>query len=178
MNNKDKRILRKLQKNNATTLKLFLIAYCGIQDGNLLSNKLSHKDIKQLFPNLKRVSFDYVLDNIDDIYTGNIILVQDSFEKVVPYKNPHIQIYEDINIEYVEEDIENSNDTFDTVLELENLNSYELSQLAKKYKESNRITEYRKVCRMIKKRKNNGVEEYHKKKEKIIMKGRIENDEY
>ena len=85
MNKKGKSTLKKLQKNNSTTLKLFLIAYCGIQDSKLLSNKLTHKDIKHLFPNLKRVSFDYVLDNIDDVYIGNIILVEDSFDNVVPY---------------------------------------------------------------------------------------------
>jgi hypothetical protein len=54
------------------------------------------------------------------------------------------------------------------IVNLENLSLYELSELGKKYKEENRLTEYRKVCRLIKKINNeSGIKDFHKKKEKI-----------
>ena len=177
MGSKDKKILNNLKDNNSISLRKFLMFYYGICDSNILSHNLTHKDIKILFPDLKRVSFDYVLENIKEIYVGSIIMVKDSIGNAVPYINPKLDICieDDIDIEITEEDEDN---TFEEVIDLENLHLYELVELAKKYKTDNRINEYRKVCRMIKKRKDNGVEEYHKKKEKILMKGRIENDEY
>ena len=150
--------------------------YCGICDSNIFSNNLTHKDVKVLFPDLKRVSFDYVLNNIKEIYIGSIIMVKDYIGNSVPYINPKLDICieDDINIEIFEED----SDAFEEVIELENLNLYELVEIAKKYKTDNRINEYRKVCRIIKKRKDNDLKIYHEKKEKIIMKGRCENDKY
>ena len=68
-------------------------------------------------------------------------------------------------------------DKFYKAVELENLTLYELTLLSKKYKEEGRITEYRKVCRIIK--QNSDViarKEYHKKK--VLMKGIDEDDKY
>ena len=177
MDSKDKKILNDLKDNNSISLRKFLMFYYGINDSNILSHNLTHKDIKTLFPNLKRFSFDYVLDNIKEIYTGSIIMVKDSMGNAVPYINPKLDICieEDIDIEITEEDNDN---TLEEIIDLENLSLYELAELAKKYKTDNRINEYRKVCRIIKKRKDNDLKIYHEKKEKIIMKGRCENDKY
>lgn len=177
MGSKDKKILNDLKDNNCISLRKFLMFYYGISDSNILSHNLTHKDIKVLFPDLKRVSFEYVLDNIKEVYIGTIIMVKDSIGNAVPYINPKLDICieYDIDIEIPEEDKDN---TFEQIIDLENLNLYELIELAKKYKSNNRIKEYRKVCRIIKKRKENDLKIYHEKKEKILLKGRCENDKY
>lgn len=177
MSSKDKKILNDLKDNKSISLRKFLMFYYGINDSNILSNNLTHKDIKVLFPDLKRVSFDYVLDNIKEIYTGSIIMVKDSIGNAIPYINPDLDICieEEIDIETTEDYNDN---TFEKIIDLENLNLYELVVLSKKYKMDNRINEYRKVCRIIKKMKNNDLKIYHEKKEKIIMKGRSEDDKY
>lgn len=177
MCSKDKKILNNLKDNNSISLRKFLMFYCGISDNNILSHNLTHKDIKVLFPDLKRISFDYVLDNIKEIYIGSIIMVKDSIGNAVPYINPKLDICidDDFDIDMPDEDKDN---TLEEIIDLENLDLYELVELAKKYKTDNRITEYRKVCRLIRKRKDNDLKIYHEKKEKIIMKGRCENDKY
>ena len=177
MCSKDKKILNDLKDNNSISLRKFLMFYCGICESSIISHNLTHKDIKTLFPDLKRVSFEYVIDNIKEVYIGMIIMVTDSIGNSVPYINPKLDICieDDIDIEITEED---KNDIFEEIINLENLNLYELVELAKKYKTDNRINEYRKVCRIIKKRKDNDLKIYHEKKEKIIMKGRCENDKY
>lgn len=177
MNSKDKKILNNLKENNSISLRKFLMFYYGICDSNILSHNLTHKDIKTLFPDLKRVNFDYVLDNIKEVYIGSIIMVKDFIGNSVPYINPKLDICieDDIDIEIIEDDKDNR---FEEIIDLQNLNLYELVELAKKYKIDNRINEYRKVCRLIRKTKDNDLRIYHEKKEKIIMKGRCENDKY
>jgi len=177
MSSKDNKILNNLKDNNSISLRKFLMFYYGICDSNTLSHNLTHKDVKILFPDLKRVSFDYVLDNIKEIYIGSIIMVKDYFGNCAPYINPKLDICieDDIDLEIIEEDKE---DVFDKVVELENLNLYELVELAKKYKIDNRINDYRRVCRIIRRKKDNDLKIYHEKKEKIILKGRCENDKY
>ena len=152
MDSKDKKILNDLKDNNCISLRKFLMFYYGICDSNILSHNLTHKDIKILFPDLKRVSFDYIFDNIKEIYIGSIIMVKDSIGNTVPYINPKLDICieDDIDVKITLEDKDN---TFEKIIDLENLNLYELVELAKKYKADNRIKEYRKVCRIIKKEK-------------------------
>ena len=177
MSSKDNKILNDLKSNNSISLRKFLMFYYGICDNNILSHNLTHKDIKIFLPDLKRVSFDYVLENTKEIYIGTIIMVKDSFGNCAPYINPKLDICieEDIDLEIIEEE---KDGVFEKSVELENLNLYELVELAKKYKTDNRLNEYRKVCRIIKKRKDNDIKIYHEKKEKILLKGRCENDKY
>ena len=178
MDKRNKKLLKCLQKNNCIDLNTFLMCYCGVWNDVLLVNKVTHSDIKFLFPDLKKVSFDFVLKNLKDVYTGNIILVKDSNNNVVPYINPKLEDIFDIEVNYERYDTNIEEDAFDRVVELEGLSSYELIQLAKKYREKKRMKEYRKVCRLIKAIKEDNIEEFHKKKEKIIMKGRLEYDKY
>ena len=175
MGSKSNKILKDLKSNNFISLRKFLVFYCGVCDRNILSHNLTHKDIKVLFPDLKRVSFEYVIDNIKEIYIGSIIMVKDSIGNAVPYINPKLDICIEADIDIIEDDKDN---TFEEIIDLENLSLYELAELAKRYKTDNRINEYRKVCRIIKKRKDKNLKIYHEKKEKIIMKGRCENDKY
>jgi len=162
----NKKNLKQLEKEYSISLKSFLIDFCGIFNDILLNEKVSNNDIKNLFPELKRVSFDYINKNPKEIYTGEVILVKDSFGFIVPYKKPVIEEYLEIPDIEINEDIKEK--AIEEVVNLEKLNLYELSELGKKYKKENRLTEYRKVCRIIKKIKNeNGTKEFHKKKEKI-----------
>ena len=102
-------------------------------------------------------------------------MVKDNHGNYVPYINPKIDVFiaEDIVLEPIEE-----KDKFEEAIDLENLHLYELVELARKYKSDNRLTEYRKICRIIKKRKDNNLKIFHDKKEKILMKGMDENDKY
>ena len=162
----NKKELRELEKEYSISLKSFLIVFCGICNDTLLREKVSHDDIKHIFPELTKVGFDYLSKNINEIYTGNVILVKDSFGFIAPYKKPLIQEYLEIpDIEFIEDKKER---VVEEIVNLENLSLYELSELGKKYKEERRLTEYRKVCRLIKKINNeSGIKEFHKKKEKI-----------
>ena len=174
-NSREKKLLKELEKNNSTSLKKFLITYCFICNEELLNNKISHSDIKFLLPDLKRVSYEYMLDNLNELYVGNIILTKDCYGHYAPYLNPKIKEYSDIDIVYKEED---KKDNFELAVDLQYLNIYELSELAKKYKQLKRMTKKKKICRMIKKKKDSDMKIYHKKKEKIMLKGRDENDKY
>ena len=172
----DKKLLKELEKNNCISLKSFLISYCGICYSSLLNENISHEDIKYLLPDLKRSSYEYILKNVKDVYTGKIILVKDSYGHIIPYLKPEIKEYYENN-EIEKDDVKE--ETFEKAINLEKLSLYELSELGKKYKDKNRVTEYRKICRIIKREhKQSGVQEYHKKKEKIKMKGFDDNDKY
>ena len=179
MNQKDKQLLRQLENNNSITLRSFLVSHCCIWKKELFNNKLSHDDIKCLFPYLKRASFGYVLSNIRDVYIGNILLVKDSYNNVVPYFKPKLNEITDIDIneiKCIDENDANENDSI-IVDDIENLTLYELIELRRKYKTQNRIVEYRRISKII--RKNSEVtsnREYHKKK--VLMKGFDENDKY
>lgn len=70
------------------TLVRFLNTYLNIDNENL--SKITHKDIKELMPNLKRCSFKYAIENKELVYSGHIILVKDRLNNVVPYIKPNI----------------------------------------------------------------------------------------
>lgn len=171
----DKKVLKDIEKEYSISLKSFLMIFCGIYNETLLCEKVRHDDIKHLFPELKKVGFDYLAKNINELYTGNVILVKDSYGFIAPYKKPLIEEYVEMpDIEIVEIKKE---EAIEEIVNLENLSLYVLSELGKKYKEENRLTEYRKVCRLIKKiNDESGIKEFHKKKQKI--KERDYNDKY
>ena len=162
----NKKVLKDLEKEYSISLKSFLMIFCGICNETLLQGKISHDDVKHLFPELKKSTFEYLSKNINEIYTGNIILVKDSYGFIAPYQKPLIEEYIEIpDIEIIDDKKEKA---IEEIVNLENLSLYELSELGKKYKEENRLTEYRKVCRLIKKINNeSGIKDFHKKKEKI-----------
>ena len=179
MEKKDRLKFKRLEENYSISLKAFLISHCGIWEKNFLEKPMSHKDIKYLFPFLKRTSFEYVLKNVKELCIGEIFLVKDSFGVCVPYLKPKLkELTESEHQEIMSHNSEKKeDDKFLRTINLENLTLYELTMLSKKYKEQGRITEYRKVCRIIK--KNSDViarKEYHKKK--ILMKGIDEDDKY
>ena len=179
MEKKDKDKLKRLEEVYSISLKSFLISRCGIWDKSIIEKKLTHKDIKILFPHLKRTSFEYVLKNVKDLCIGNVFLVKDSIGNSAVYFKPELNELTDSDYLEMEEcgDIKITDDKFFKAVELENLTLYELTVLSKKYKEEGRITEYRKVCRIIKKNSDVIARKEYKKK-KVLMKGFDEDDKY
>ncbi len=133
---KDKERLERLADGRITIIS-FLSKYLGVRDQRVLSSRITHKDIKAIFPNLKRVSFDYVVDNPTLIGDSTILLVSDSIGRVVPYMNPQLG-YEET--EYFGEFVcdESTKVTIPNIdeIDLESLNNYELQQLLHVYEKN------------------------------------------
>lgn len=81
MNNK----IKEFNKNAIDTIS-FLKKYYGIINENLNRDKLTHQNLSTLFPQLKRVSNDFVLKNPELIYTGKVIFVKDANNYCAPYR--------------------------------------------------------------------------------------------
>jgi hypothetical protein len=92
----DKNRLKKLEKTSITIPK-FISKYLGIQDMSLVFGNLSHADLAVLFPYLERSNFDYILDNPDDVYNGNIVLVCDCIGNYIPYITKKKMSKDDLN---------------------------------------------------------------------------------
>ena len=150
MNQRNKtKSFRKDLKCMSIDIKKFLIMF-GLCDESILSVKISHSNLRQLFPSLVRFSYDYIEKNKNMIYDGNVILVKDSFNKIVPYANPNnldCVFYKAFDCEYDKCSIE-----VQTLLENENLKNYELQRLCNRLIELRRFKEYRYVKRFLKKR--------------------------
>lgn len=157
-------------KEYGISIKKFLKIYMGISDEKLLNSKISHKDIKVLIPNLIRLPYDYVLKNMKDILSGEVIIVVDDFGNYIPYKTPTAQfdILED-SFYREKNELESDLSTKIAYEELEKLNTYQLSEVCKKYKKHNRNKEYRIAYRILKKKKENEqkTSKYRKGKIKI-----------
>ena len=61
-------------------------------------NKLTHNDMKVLFPDIKRTSFDNLERNSSLIYKGEIILVHDCNGYILPYIRALVNTYKVSNI--------------------------------------------------------------------------------
>ncbi len=73
--------------DNTMSLAKFLSIYKGLQGKDL--KKLSHTDVKYLFPDLKRCSDEMLDKDRDSFYQGNIVLVDDGQSRYpVPYLTP------------------------------------------------------------------------------------------
>lgn len=179
--NKQKlKFLKKEMSRISIDLKIFLLNYCGIYNENLFNNKVRHKDIKELLPNLRRVSFDSLIGDIKKLYNGEIIAVRDSFGYVLPYINPKIDIididYSKINNDFNQEK-EVENHTIDKNLSIE-----ELIILCKRLKQYRKIQQYREVSKLLKNKIEQEeyckVKQYKREKNNLRMRGREENEEY
>ena len=159
------RLMDELRKKSMS-IKKFLYYYCGISGESLKNINLSHSDIKLLMPDLKRVSYEYVLNNMSELYVGNIICVIDSYNNIAPYITPVLCETECfINVE------KNTNDNDKKITNIilsEDLTIYELSILCKQYKRLGRMKEYR-IAHDILKSKKSPVKQYKKEKELLKM---------
>lgn len=71
--------------NNVISLSKFLSRYAALKGMDL--SKIKHDEVKALFPQLKRATFDEVKSNKELIYSGRILLVSDG-KKTIPYYVP------------------------------------------------------------------------------------------
>lgn len=71
---------------NVIPMASFLYNFCAICDHNVF--KVTHYDIKRLFPYLKTCSIEYVCKNYDLVCDGSVILVKDAKNNILPYYNP------------------------------------------------------------------------------------------
>ena len=144
--------MKKKRNIDSISISKFLRIYYGISDEVLLTGDISHKAIKQLIPDLKRLPFDYAYKNEDLIASGEIVLVSDSNGNIIPYKTP--EAIDDIDdIEKSLEAKTKEEKAIKVTIEIEGLNLYELSELCKKYRKDHRIKEYRFVYRILKAKK-------------------------
>lgn len=72
-------------KHSSISLSKFLSRYVCL-DGVDLS-KVTHEQVKQLFPYLKRSSFEYVDKHPEDVRRGVIVMVSDKYH-TIPYYVP------------------------------------------------------------------------------------------
>ena len=168
---KDKDISKLIfeMKKNSISLKKFLIVYCGLYNENMVNSNLSHKDIKILLPEIRRISFEKLVSNRYMLYNGEVIAVKDSNDSVLPYINPKLKIdeisYYDCECDQRIEDVIPSN--------IEDLNIYSLEKLLKESKDNKDLVSLKKVRNIILQRTSR-VKEYKYKKN--TMKGIDEND--
>ena len=89
MGNKKKHDKKKQEilKKESVSIESFLSKFLGVYNVDLMQAHLSHSDLKTLFPNLKRTGFAQVLDDPELVHTGEVVLVSDSLNNVVPYVN-------------------------------------------------------------------------------------------
>lgn len=175
MNKRSRKQFEKLKEQYCISVNAFLTKCCGICDESVLNLNLSSNDLKLIFPYLKTSSYNKVLENPKDVYVGNILLVKDYEGNVVPYFKPERIFDECISLDVKEDKKE---DNLTKIIDIEELSDYQLSLLAKKYKELGRMKDYRKVCKIIVNRKNKtNIKKYKKAKEKILLKQKEGNYE-
>ena len=78
-----------MKEYKSVTLSKFLSRFLAV-DGMALT-KLSHADVRVLFPMLKRASFEYVEKHPEDVMCGKILMVSDG-KKTIPYIVPDSKI--------------------------------------------------------------------------------------
>ena len=169
MKDKDINNLILEMRRNSISLKKFLIVYCGLYSDTMVNSNLSHKDIKILLPEIRRISFDKLISNKYMLYNGEVIAVKDSNDSVLPYINPKQKIEE---ICYFDCECEQKIDD-EVPTNIENMNIYSLEKLLKEFKENKDLISLKKVRNQIVQR-TTSVKEYKYKKN--TMKGNDGND--
>lgn len=109
------------KKYGNISLAKFLSRFESLSGKDL--KKVTHEDVKVLFPNLKRSTFESIKRNPKLIYTNQVVLVSDG-RKVVPYYVPNEQICEE-ETEFVREEVEQRK-IDDTVYDYTSMSIYEL----------------------------------------------------
>lgn len=167
---------------NVIPMASFLYNFCAICDHNVF--KVTHYDIKRLFPYLKTCSIEYVCKNYDLVCDGSVILVKDAKNNILPYYNPlrsdksyDFGLFDDIEeLDYYEGEEEKEVDlpNFD---DLDNMSFYELIEAYRLYRDSKTHGKY-KACRMLHEEFSARKISRVRRKERIIEERRKENEKY
>lgn len=176
-------------RQNSISIERFLSNILGVKVEELLRAHLTHEDLKQILPNLKRASIAQVLDDPCMVATGKVILVTDSTHRCLPYKNDRKnflgnQINSDFSMVMDPEEWENPDATVQRPHydDLSELTTYELSEYAKELYELGFIGARERVLKELRTRPDSkqGVrrsKEKALKKEKKFLKKQEDEDE-
>lgn len=155
----------KILESQAVSISSFLAKFLGLKNEELMQANLTHHDLMKLFPNLERSSFDAILDDPSMVYTGKVVLVQDSSKNYVPYFNNGVKTLESYGIDDVmDKDEWNQDSTCWTKKErnssprlqeydLTSMSIYGLEELLNIYSATHQIGNYEKVRRELVSRK-------------------------
>ncbi len=135
----------------------FLTNYYCIYHPAFNNKKLSHDDIKILFPFIETINY---FDN-NDLVKGDIIGVYDKNRKIAYYVNPRIS---EVIADY---EVNNSNEKI-SIPNLDNLSKYELLNLRRKLRLNNQRKESYLINKVIRKIKRKEPRDY--KKRKLLVK--------
>ena len=110
------------------SLSKFLSRYVCMQGDNL--KRITHEEVKYLFPYLKRASFALIEENRELLYMGKITLVNDG-KKTIPYFTPELE-FSDIEYNDLERQEEEPFQVDDNHYDYSRLSEYELRQLLRR----------------------------------------------
>lgn len=151
---------------NEISLSKFLTHYYELHDANILN--MTHDDIKNLFPQIKRLSFDYAKKNKDSLASGKIIMVKDCKGDIIPYVCPKAIVKSETTIDTEIVSFPCSRkvkQTYEKLSkeELKDLTNWELIKLLRNYRKH--LLSCYEIYREIKK-KRNGCSKNRREKKK------------
>lgn len=146
-------------------IKKFLNEYCGISYESLQNVKMSHEDIKSLFSDLERISFEDL--DITQLYSGDVIIVVDSYGNIAPYVRPK---FEDVKNDGSEYDVDvDTDDVRRKVVIEEPRNQYDLICACRILRRTNNYSKYNKFVARLKSSEANARE--YKQRKKVLRMG-------
>ena len=158
-------------KDYAISIKKFLRLYMGVNDSRIMDARISHKDLRYLTPNLKRLPYKYVASDMKMVLSGNIIIIIDDYGNYIPYISPEAQFNIATSLSYRESKQNEKISKKDILMEeeLEKLRPEQLSEICKEYKRTNRGKDYNIAYRVLrrKKQEERKSDKYMKGKGKI-----------
>lgn len=111
-------------KYETITLSKFLSRTLGLEGKDL--KRITHLDVKELFPNLKRSTFKHVERCPEELKTGKIIMVSDG-KSIVPYYVPRLKTrFEEQRVKIEFDEVE---EIVDKEYDYASMTIYELKQL-------------------------------------------------
>ena len=110
------------------SLSKFLSRYVCMQGDNL--KRITHEEVKYLFPYLKRTSFDMIEEHKELLYMGKITLVSDG-KKIIPYYTPELE-YSELEYNNLEREEDAPFEVDDNHYDYSSLSEYELRQLLRR----------------------------------------------
>lgn len=111
-------------KYETITLSKFLSRTLGLEGKDL--KRITHLDAKELFPNLKRSTFEHVERCPEELRSGKIIMVSDG-KTVIPYYVPRLKTrFEEQRVKIEFDEVE---EVVDKEYDYTSMTIYELKQL-------------------------------------------------
>ena len=113
---------------DSISLSKFLSRYAKVYGVNL--KKITHDEVKVLFPELKRATFQELKANKELVISGKVLLVNDG-RKTIPYYAP--ELTDDLEEEmYLDREEVNDFEMNEEVSDCSDLSEYELRQLLRR----------------------------------------------